>query len=646
MNFFESQEAARRKTRILLVHYALAVILIVCAFYLASRYLFQLACVLALDDDQVRAGIERGATIRVFAWNPLWFFCTACMTSVVVLLGMLWRQASLEEGGAAVARSSGGREIQANTQEFYERRLLNIVEEIALASGIPVPRVFVLAQEPGVNAFAAGFSPNDAAVAVTQGAMEQLTRDELQGVIAHEFSHILNGDMRLNCWLIGLLFGILVLSISGKTLMRMIGDMNWSDSRGGGAALVLLAFVCGLLLWGIGSVGVFFARLIQCSVSRERESLADASAVQFTRNPVGLASALKRIGASPYKNALRCANRDELSHLLFSSGSASGVSDLFASHPPILQRIRLLDPAFDGNFAPWRIPTLTFEDVRNTPERIGLREAGVLMELGGAELMQASAFLHELSPELRRAVSHPIDAAGVLFGLLLSDDVAVRQRQRGRMLAIEGQSVVTAAEKWHIQLQTADRRYRRMVAELAIEGLRQRDPAPRAACVRFIRELIDADGEVSLFEYMLEQRIARRLSPLSGGVATGMRAIAAAQAQIEASLILGTLAYAGQPDDDGRARAAWQAGSEKMAAFNLGDLVPVRSACTLDAFDRAMSRLNALTPGAKGELIAGCMAVVGADGQWTADETELLRAAADMLDMPLPQMPGLLSVET
>ena len=639
MNFFARQDAARRKTRVLLAYYAFAVVLIVCAFYLASRALVSMAVMGLSEGDAIRGEVDRGAPLHVWAWDSFWFFCTACATLAVVSLGTLWRLASLKGGGAAVARSSGGREIGANTQQFHERRLLNIVEEVALASGVPVPRVFVLEQEPGVNAFAAGFTPNDAAVAVTRGAMEQLSREELQGVVAHEFSHILNGDMRLNSWLLGVLFGILVTSVIGRELMASLRFIRVSgNKKGGGGGLVLLVFVSGLALWVIGSVGVFFARLIQCSVSRQREGLADASAVQFTRNPMGLASALKRIGASPCRNALRCGNRDELSHLLFSAGSGYGKSALFASHPPLLERIRFLDPSFDGNFKPWRMAAATFEEMRSTPEKNAAREAGLLKELAGPELRQASVFLRELAPELRRAVAHPADAAGVLYGLLLSDDLPARQRQRARMLAIEGQRMMDAAEQWHKHVQATDRSTRRMVAELAIEGLRQRDPAARAACVRFAQELIDADGEVSLFEYMLAQRIARRLGAVDGGAPAGNRPVAAAQAQIEASVVMGTLAYAGQPDDDGRARAAWRAGSVRMPSFSLGDLVPVRSTCTLDAFDRAMPRLAGLTPRAKGELIAGCAAAVGADGQHSADETELLRAVSDMLDMPLPAL--------
>ncbi|MDD4103249.1 MAG: M48 family metallopeptidase [Kiritimatiellae bacterium] len=355
MTFFARQEAARRKTRVLLAYYMTAVMLIVCAFYFASRAITALALASAGSRQKVAGELDgAGASFPVLAWDPFWMLVTAGVSLAVIGGGTLFRRASLAEGGAAVARSAGGREINPSDNDgFLERRLLNIVEEVALASGIPVPRVFVLEDEPGINAFASGFSLRDSAVAVTRGALERLSREELHGVVAHEFSHIKNGDMRLNSWLLGILFGILVTSIAGRFLMHSLRFVRVSRNRkGGGGGLVLVVFLSGLALWVIGSVGILFARLIQASVSRQREFLADASAVQFTRNPAGLAGALKRIGASGYGSAMRCANRSELSHMLFSSGTK--LSSLFSSHPPILTRVLQLDPEFTGDFAPWQ----------------------------------------------------------------------------------------------------------------------------------------------------------------------------------------------------------------------------------------------------------------------------------------------------
>jgi Zn-dependent protease with chaperone function/uncharacterized tellurite resistance protein B-like protein len=641
MNFFEHQESARRKTRVLLAYYALAVVLIVCAFYLASRAVFAVGVEYAGSERPVRGVIDRPAAFMVLAWDPLWMLLTAGVSLTVIACGTLYRRATLSDGGSSVACSAGGREVLPNTRNFHERRLLNIVEEIALASGVPVPRVFVLEQEQGVNAFAAGFSLNDAAVAVTRGAMERLTRDELQGVVAHEFSHILNGDMRLNSWLIGILFGILVTSVLGRELMRLLGRARVSGSKKSGGGVVLLCFLSGLALWVIGSAGVFFARMIQCSVSREREFLADASAVQFTRNPAGLAGALKRIGASKYMNEMHCANRSELSHLLFASGSASGFAGLFATHPPLLNRIRLLDPAFDGNFASWRqraAPSCEGDEgaEKDRDESSAFASAAD----GGSQTGtgEAADFLRGLAPELREAVAQPSDAASVLYALLLSEDDGVRLRQRGRIMALEGQPLAAAAERERVRVRRMDRTARRRVAELAVEGARQRSPASRATCVRLVRELAEADGAISLFEYMLQGRVSRRLYPSSDMSDVRRKPLPPELGRGEAAVVLGTLAYAGQPGADGPAESAWHAGAALAPSFGLGDLLPDRSSCTLDALDRALTRLEGLSPLAKGELIGACSAVVRADGSLTQDETELLRAVADQLDMPLQQM--------
>ncbi len=234
-----------------------------------------------------------------------------------------------------------GRLINSNATEADERKLLNVVEEMAIASGIPVPQVYLLEDEAGINAFAAGHSTGDAAIGVTRGGMKMLSRDQLQGVIGHEFSHILNGDMRLNLRLMGLIFGILCLTVVGRVLLRTRGTKN---------PLPLL----GLALIVIGGIGVLFGRLIQAAVSRQREFLADAASVQFTRNPDGLAGALKKIGGLSSGSKLESPHAQEASHLFFANGLRSSVSGLMATHPPLEERIRALDPAFDGEF-----PTVT-----------------------------------------------------------------------------------------------------------------------------------------------------------------------------------------------------------------------------------------------------------------------------------------------
>ncbi len=633
MNFFASQEAARRRTRVLLGYYALAVVGIVCAFYLASRGIAYLALVGLASDSHVHVG-EQATVFSVFAWNSKWALFTAGISLTVIACATFSRRVSLAEGGAAVARSAGGREIDPDACGTEERRLLNIVEEMALASGLPVPRVFVLDRELGINAFAAGFSPRDAAVAVTQGALSKLQRDELQGVVAHEFSHILNGDMRLNSWLIGVLFGILATSVIGRVLMESLRHVRVSGKKGGGGGIVLLIFLSGLALWVIGSIGVFFARLIQSSVCRQREYLADASAVQFTRNPMGLAGALKRIGAVSRWASLGCANRDELSHLLFSSASASGFDSFFATHPPLLKRILSLDPAFNGDFKPWRVGGPVYTD----DGRLASAARAFADEAASANEPQTIVDVVKRVPDpLRQALAQPTESACALYGLLLSEDPGVRQRQRERIAVRESLPIAAAAERWRDTLRAKDRTSRRMLAELAIAGCRRRDPAGRGASLSLVKELAAADGSISLFEYMLQNEVARSLRPavpLNGL----FKPLPPAQVRTEAAVVLGVLAYAGQPTDDEAAATAWRAGAAHATSFDIASRLPVRESCTLAALDNALGRLNGLAPLLKRELLAACTFVVRADGKLTADESELLRAVADALDVPLPEI--------
>ena len=278
---------------------------------------------------------------------------------VLVLVGggSLYKIAQLRGGGRVVAEQLGGRLLHPDTTDPHERVLLNVVEEIALASGTPTPPVYLLEEEEGINAFAAGFTPDDAVIGVTRGTLHQLQRAELQGVIAHEFSHILNGDMQLNIRLMGVLHGILLIGILGYFVFRsaMFSSMGRRSDRGN-AGIALLALGGGLIV--IGSLGTFFGKWIKASVSRQREFLADASAVQFTRDPDGIAGALKRIGGFVSGSAVASPNAPEASHLFFGQALSGGLQSIFATHPPLAERIRRLDPSFDGEFGMLAPPVL------------------------------------------------------------------------------------------------------------------------------------------------------------------------------------------------------------------------------------------------------------------------------------------------
>jgi len=329
MDFFQAQEKARKKSGWLVFFYFVAIAAIALTIYavIVGAYV--------LTEEKYHPGY----------WHPELLGITSAAVLLVIGSGTLFKVHSLRGGGSAVALSLGGELVSPLTPAPQYRQYVNIVEEMAIASGIPMPAVFVL-PERGINAFAAGYTPKDAAVAVTQGALERLSRDELQGVVAHEFSHILNGDMRLNIRLISLLFGIFLLTIIGRILIRVVASSNRSsrNSRGGGG-IVLGGMAFALALIIVGGIGVFFGRIIQAAVSRQREFLADASAVQFTRNPAGIAGALKKIGALSTGSRIEHSGTDETSHMFFANAMSGFSSNLFATHPPLLERIR----AIEGN---------------------------------------------------------------------------------------------------------------------------------------------------------------------------------------------------------------------------------------------------------------------------------------------------------
>ena len=340
MDFFEDQEDARRKTGRLVALFVLAVLSIIASVY------------------AVVSGALVYATGEAQFWRPELFLAVVATTVAVVALGSLYKIAQLRGGGRVVAETLDGKLILSDSVDPQERKVLNVVEEMAIASGTPVPPVYVMQQETGINAFAAGYGPGDAVIGVTRGCIEQLSRDELQGVIAHEFSHILNGDMRLNIRLIGVLNGILIIGIIGYTVMRVMfysgSGRSRNGGKGGGAAMAMLVVAVGLMV--VGFLGTFFGNMIKAAVSRQREYLADGSAVQFTRNPTGVAGALKRIGAYAKGSTVATPRAVEASHMFFARAIKSGFSSMLATHPPLEERIRRIDPGWDGTYPEKRLP--------------------------------------------------------------------------------------------------------------------------------------------------------------------------------------------------------------------------------------------------------------------------------------------------
>ncbi|MGV8961657.1 MAG: M48 family metallopeptidase [Stenotrophomonas sp.] len=642
MNFFEHQAQARRSSSRLVLLFAAAVTAIVLAVDLAVM---------------VVAGPDPG--VILFA---------SLATLAVIGLGSLFRITQLRGGGALVAAQLGGVWVPEDTTDPALRRLRNVVEEIAIASGVPVPQLFVLADEPGINAFAAGYSPADAAIAVTRGAMERLNRDELQGVIAHEFSHILNGDMRLNIRLMGLLFGILMLSVIGKrVLMHMGAGSRLRGGRNGGPLLVLL--VAGIVGIVIGSIGVFFGRLIKAAVSRQRELLADASAVQFTRQTQGLAGALKKIGGVVEGSQLQDrAGVEEVSHMLF--GEGRGFSSWFATHPPLVERIRLLDPSFNGEQlqqlrGKWAAaPPDGLEEDRLLGLAAGLPRAGSLppplppplpLAGSGARLDPQQVVAQVATPgddDCRRAMqlagSLPealqvlardrASAMPLLMALLLDADPVVAARQREQVTVAMGEAATTAMLSIHESgLRDLHPALRLPLASLAFPALRS---LPRPQLQQFhdcIGALTRADGRVSLFEYclskLLQVQVQAALDP-SRHMHFGRRKTASVRQEF--ATLLAVVAQAGNPDAPQQARHAYLAG--------LGHILPqdhlpyAPPAAGVLALDAVWAPLDALDPLAKQIVVEAVTATIGHNQRVNVAEAELLRMICGVLHCPLPAL--------
>ncbi|MEY2881617.1 MAG: hypothetical protein RLZZ15_3997 [Verrucomicrobiota bacterium] len=675
MDFFSAQAHAKRRTARLVWLFALAVLGTVAAAYFAA--VFALGFTGRSAAPTYHRETRNGVSVRVrdsapasrahSLWQPRVLFWTASGVLAVVGLASLYKWHEFSAGGSAVAESVGARRVDPHTTDTLERRLLNVVEEMAIASGTPVPAVFLLDDEPAINAFAAGLSTADAAVCVTRGTMEKLTRDELQGVVGHEFSHILNGDMRLNLRIAAIVFGILVLGLAGRGLLWSLRFQNFSgggdsrdrddgDNRGGknSNGLVIALAVAGVALLIIGYVGYFFGRLIQSAVSRQREFLADASAVQFTRNPGGLTGALKKIGGYALGSSLQTPKAGAIGHFFFAQAFTSGLDSLFATHPPLDTRIRAIDPKFDGEmFEPPQPVDITRESFQTAgfagpqaaaahPPRAPFAStpAAAIDAIGTltpAQIDHAAALLHAVPAALRDATRDPARAAALCYGLLLDGPPEVRAQQHALVAAHAGDAAADALAELRPVLSLLDPAARLPLLQLCVPALRTLDGPALDRFGGAVFALINADGVVTPFEFALQKILLR-------SVARG-RAQAAAVVQVysfnavvdEISTVLSALAHASSPDV-AAAQHAFARGAAQIKLIETRLAFHSTPAADLAPFDAALDRLAAASLPIKQRTLVAAAHVVAADGQILLAEGELLRAIAAALDVPMPPL--------
>ncbi|TCB96033.1 peptidase M48 [Micromonospora zingiberis] len=661
MNFFERQRQVRRLSTRLVLLFVLAVIGIVVVVNVAAIIAFN-----ATDADPAQlAGFVAMVTVATVA---------------AIGLAALVRTLALRGGGGKVARELGGVPVPADTTDPELRRLRNVVEEMALASGVPVPEVYVLPEETAINAFAAGWGPSDAAVAVTRGALQRLNRDELQGVIAHEFAHVVNGDMRLNIRLMGLLFGILFLTVIGRGMARfglISGAGRQRSSNSGGGGVNPLALV-GLALLVAGYVGVLAGRLIQASVSRQREYLADASAVQYTRQTRGIAGALKKIGGLSDGSELKSPKRDEVGHMLF--GEAARAS-WFATHPPLADRIRVLEPSFDpaelqrlsrqwaaappsgrqedvalglapaGPAAPGQgVPPQAASGAAARPGAPGLPVAGTRVRLAPTEVLRrvaaptenayshAAALLDQIPGPLLDRARNRETAVPLLLGLLLSAEPEVRQHQYAALAERHGRDLADAAIGQAQALAGLHPMLVLPLAELTFPALRARSAPEVEALLAAVFTLIHADGAINVSEYCLSRLLLAEIQELlrpDSRWRTDRRTLT--DARSAAGFLLATLAQVGhaEPAD---AERAFQAGIGTLLPGSTVAYAPPENGVL--ALETAWPVLDGLRPADKERLVAAVVAVISHDGMMTVAEIELLRTICGLLHCPLPPMAG------
>lgn len=632
MDFFAHQDDARRKTSALVAYYFLAVFLIMISVYLVFAAVFIGANTATSQDRAIDFSK---------LWNPELFMYVIGGTLLVVILGSLFKISQLGQGGKSIAEMLGGRLISSNAKNNNERKILNIVEEMAIASGTPVPPVYIMEGEQGINAFAAGFSPSDAVIGVTKGCIEELSRDELQGVIAHEFSHIMNGDMRLNIRLMGVLHGILVIALLGFWIMRISAHSSGRSREKGGAGG---AIILGIGLMIVGYIGVFFGKLIKSAVSRQREYLADASAVQFTRNPDGISGALKKIGGFNSGSRLQSAHAEEASHFFFCDGLKSSFMNSMSTHPPLSERIKRIDPAFSGNFkagtpSSHKKSTAGISGFAADEPRVYAIEPDEVVSTIGApkqeHINHAVSLISAIPDNITQAAREPYGARAIIYCLLLNKETQPRTYQLKRLAEHADPAVYTETIKLMSETSTIDPETRLPLIDIAIGSLKQLSETQYRAFSANIDHLMRADEHIDLFEYTIQKMISRNLDPVFSSPKPAAIQYYDLQAiKSSCTNLLSCLAHWGGNNSE-EAEKAFAAGTSKLNITPSPSIL-TRDSCGLSTVDDALNKINESSPMLKKIVINAAVSCVGADGKVTIEEAELLRAISDSLGCPMP----------
>ncbi|EJS9605312.1 M48 family metallopeptidase [Vibrio parahaemolyticus] len=613
MDFFHHQDTARQRTGLLVMLFTLAVLAIT-----------GLVSVISI-------GIYFYFTGEPFTTQSIISYCLLSFVGVLLIVSIssFVRLSELNaNGGRGVAESIGGKLISTDTSNAKHRQLLNVVEEMSIASGIPVPPVYVMTEEHGINAFAAGMSIDDAVIGVTQGALDAFSRDELQGVIAHEFSHILNGDMRLNTRLIGALFGITCIAHFGHLILdnsnstRHVSRSS-SDSNKGFAVIILIAIVCLVLGW----LGTLFGNMIKAAISRQREFLADASAVQFTRNDQGIAGALKKIGSNVQGSTLNTKASDEMSHMMFGQSKLSGFSGLFATHPPLDERIRRIEPNWDGSYAQHsHAPNTAFDNEQVSGFAVGGGSPASQSASPSEQLSETGQqLISQLPPELVDIAREPYSARFIAFALIF-DGSDIQREMIKSYVPLASQSTLLPWLDYDLPLHL-----RFPLLELALPALKSLSEAQKISLCKVLRELSETDNQYSLAEWCVINLLEKQLLASFGFIKQHKTL-----KQLEESVfwLLRELAWVSHSQAD-KAQRAYHCALDHLG-FPEVKLEPANSNWHLSR--AALELLLQLKPKDRRIFVKACRLAIESDGEITVAEGELYRVIACFLEVPEPPL--------
>lgn len=667
MDFFGAQDRAKANTFKLGILFFMAVIFLCLGMYLV----IDLAHFFVTKEEEESFQVSDLFNFQIF-------ILSIGGTLSVIIISILIKASSLSGGGEKVATMLGGEKINPMTQDPHERKVLNVVEEMAIASGVPTPDVYQMPSD-AINAFAAGTELDNAVIGVTVGCIEKLSRDELQGVIAHEFSHILNQDMKINIRLMGIVFGIMVIAIIGRYLLEIAARSGGGDNKKGALPFIFV----GLAIFVLGSAGLFFSRWIKSSISKQREYLADAAAVQFTRNPDGIAGALKKIGASSYGSKVEGSSSEEASHMFFANVVTNNFA--FATHPPLTERIRRIDPNFDGKFGtieespkpkvqkvnepppsqrkgealPGNVPGMP--EIPGLPGGI-IVGAAILDEAGRKGMAQsaenasesighptklqldyATELRDKLPEQLMDSIHQPMTAIATIFALLIDPkDPAIIKKQKEILKTNAAPGILEESEKALEFIKLLDHQFLLPLAELAAPALRELSASQYNNFKSVAKELISADESIDLFEYTLDKMLESSLDThFKLKRKPTVQYYSPVGVSREIDIILSCLAYNGSQNDE-EAEKAFLSGrsvfqSQKSMPQNS---ILEREACTLSDVNKAIDGINACSLPIKKSIVQAVGKTIAADGEITRVESELMRAICYGFGCPVPPFVG------